>query len=86
MLKIFPSDKFSNLVICVNGKGDRKGFSIMIVNKINDLQLLENGQCFPLYWYEEKVEEEAPQMNLFATANDNENDKYIKLCTIRERN
>ena len=78
MLKIFPSDKFSNLVICVNGKGDRKGFSIMIVNKINDLQLLENGQCFPLYWYEEKVEEEAPQMNLFATANDNENDKYIK--------
>lgn len=79
MLKIFPSGKFSNLVICVNGKGDRKGFSIMIVNKINDLQLLENGQCFPLYWYEEKVENEAPQMNLFALANsDNEDDKYIR--------
>ncbi len=43
-----------NKVICVHGFGGSKGFSCLITDKYNDLQLIENGQCFPLYWYEEK--------------------------------
>ncbi len=43
----------SNLVIMVSGVGAAKDFSCLMTNCIPDLQLLYNGQCFPLYWYEE---------------------------------
>ena len=37
----------------VSGVGAAKDFSCLMTNCIPDLQLLYNGQCFPLYWYEE---------------------------------
>ncbi|MCX7545509.1 DEAD/DEAH box helicase [Marinicella gelatinilytica] len=52
MPKFFPSAKSNNLVICVTGKGASKAFSALIVNVIPDLQLIFNGQGFPLYHYE----------------------------------
>ena len=51
---IFPTNETKNLMICVNGIGDRKGFSTTISKYITDIQLLENGQCFPLYYYEKR--------------------------------
>lgn len=51
--KLFPTAEHKNLVICTNGIGD-KDFSCLITKHIPDLQVLFNGQCFPLYWYEEK--------------------------------
>ncbi len=52
--KLFPSPNTKNLVICVSGVGGSKDFSTLIVDCIPDLQLQFNGQCFPLYYYEER--------------------------------
>ena len=49
--KLFPTPEYYNLVICMNGKGERE-FSCIISDCIPDVQLQFNGQCFPLYWYE----------------------------------
>ena len=60
--KLFPTPESKNLVICLSGIGSSKDFSALITDKIPDLQLMFNGQCFPLYWYEENK-----QQGLFAT-------------------
>ena len=51
--KIFPTGKEENLLICVTGVGSSKNFSVMIVNKIPCLDMVDKSQCFPLYYYEE---------------------------------
>ncbi|MCA6392195.1 MAG: DEAD/DEAH box helicase [Cytophagales bacterium] len=51
--KLFPNVNLDNLVIAICGAGVSKDFSIIITNKIPDLQLIANGQVFPLYFYEE---------------------------------
>ena len=76
--KIYPLQSSKNICICVTGVGVTREFTSIITDVIPDLQVLQNGQAFPLYWYEEKAPNDTPQMNLFATANDNEDDKYIK--------
>lgn len=73
-LKLFPSPDSVNRVICVSGIGASKDFSCLITDCIPDLQLMFNGQCFPLYWYEEnKVQEQS----LFDFGTDS-SDKYIR--------
>ena len=52
MKEFFPTQEHKNLVICLKGVGDR-AFSCIITNDIPDLQVCFNGQCFPLYYYEE---------------------------------
>ncbi|MDI9409390.1 MAG: DEAD/DEAH box helicase family protein [Candidatus Pacebacteria bacterium] len=56
MPKIFPEGKVENFAICTESPGSRSGFSVLMVNKIPDLHLMEAAQCFPLYLYEEKTE------------------------------
>lgn len=70
-LKLFPTPSHKNLVICVKGVGD-KDFSCLISNCIPDLQALFNGQCFPLYWYEEAKNtfHKGGMDDLFASLND----------------
>ena len=52
--KLFPTGKRGeNLVICVNGIGMNKPFACLITDITPDIQLMPNGQCFPLYWYTE---------------------------------
>ncbi|POY43563.1 damage-inducible protein [Avibacterium gallinarum] len=58
MLKIFPTPTAENKVICVTGLGVTKAFSAIISSIIPDVQLLANGQCFPLYLYEEDKKEQ----------------------------
>lgn len=60
--KILGSFSKGNMVICVSGVGASKDFSSIITDCIPDLQLMFNGQCFPLYWYEKN---EAFQQSLF---------------------
>jgi predicted helicase len=55
--KICPISDNENLVICLKGIGD-KNFSCLITNTIPDLQLIFNGQCFPLYYYEQIADKE----------------------------
>lgn len=57
MPKLFPTGSEKNLLICVSGKGGKKSFSTLITDSIADVQMMQNGQCFPLYWYEEKKED-----------------------------
>lgn len=54
--KIFPHSEIKNSVICVNGVGGRTNFSALISGTTPDLELIEKGQCFPMYYFE-KVEE-----------------------------
>lgn len=49
----FPTQYHKNLIICCSGVGSSKDFSTIITDCIPDLQLMFNGQCFPLYYYEE---------------------------------
>ena len=48
---LYPQGK-ANLIITLSGVGGSKPFSCLITNVHPNLHLSENGQCFPLYWYE----------------------------------
>jgi predicted helicase len=63
--KLFPTHKHENLLICVSGIGMPKDFSVVITDVLPDVQLMPNGQCFPLYYYDKS--EQTEQMNLFDT-------------------
>lgn len=71
--KLFPSDKHENKVISVSGSGGNQKFSTLITETYPDFQLLFNGRCFPLYWYEEVDKKE---MGLFD--NPDEKTDYIR--------
>lgn len=64
MPKIYPTGIEHNLMICTAGAGVSKDFSVLITDKITDVQFQQNGQCFPLYYYEENT---AEPMSLFDT-------------------
>ena len=51
--RIFPDATAENMVICVSGIGTRSGFSAFMANALPCLDLVEKGQCFPLYLYDE---------------------------------
>lgn len=51
MPRIYPNATADNRVICVSGKGARSGFSVLMSSNLPDVQLVDNGQCFPLKLY-----------------------------------
>ena len=51
--KLFPDNKITNLVISCIGKGASRDFSVLISDLPMDYHFEQNGQCFPLYYYEE---------------------------------
>ena len=55
--------------------GSRKPFSALLTDKISDLQLVENAQCFPLYWYEEDKGE--GEIDMFAEKKD-DGPRYVR--------
>lgn len=71
--KLFPTPMAENLVICVSGVAHQKPFSPFIAKSIIDLQVVDKGQCFPLYWYEEN---KFQQRSLFD--DDGENGAFIR--------
>ena len=73
--KLYPFNKSENKTICIKGIGDKE-FSAFISDKITDLQMLFNGQCFPLYWYEEK--EDDVMADIFAMADESKAKQYIR--------
>ena len=48
----FPLPETKN--ICISLVFGPRSFSVLAVNTLADIQFSFNGQCFPLYWYEEK--------------------------------
>lgn len=72
--KFFPTPEIKNILIGVSGLSGSKPFSTLVTDIVPNLHLNENGQCFPLYWYEEnKVQEQS----LFDFGTDS-SDKYIR--------
>lgn len=74
MPKLFPTTKHDNLVISAMGIGSNKIFSVIITDCIPDYQLQFNGQCFPLYWYDDSSADIA---DLFSSPQ-NETDRYVR--------
>ena len=64
--QLFPKKDMENVVIIITGIGASKDFSILISDKITNLDAIEKGQCFPLYYYEKKV---SKQIDMFGTYN-----------------
>ena len=52
MPRFYPSPEASNRTICITGRGESKGFSVVITNTPSEYKTLYNSQCFPLYIYE----------------------------------
>ncbi len=61
--KFFPTKNHQNQIISVVGVGASKDFSCFITNVTPDVQLMFNGQCYSLYWYEER-NADAPMLDL----------------------
>lgn len=53
--RYFPNSQSNNKIISVAGIGNSKEHSAIITDVIADVQLEMNGQCFPLYYYEENT-------------------------------
>lgn len=53
---VFPNDSVENMMICVRGTGVKRDFSCLMTDTMTDIQLMANGQCFPMYWYEDHSE------------------------------
>lgn len=58
-----PTLSLQNLAICVTGIGGEQKFSALMTNQISDVQLMSNGQVFPLWRYR-KIDGE-PQGGIF---------------------
>lgn len=71
--QIFPTMNSKNLTISLTGLGTPKEFSCIITNVIPDVQLSANGQCFPLYLYEEINDK-----SLSGTETISDDKKYIR--------
>jgi len=75
---ILPISNLNNLLICISGSGGTKDFSCLITDCIPDRQMQFNGQCFPLYYYEEN---NTNQKGLFDTA---DRQKYVRRDAISD--
>ena len=64
MPRIFPDAEAQNLVIQASGTGVRAGFSVLMSSALPSYDLVEKGQCFPLFLYEETQ----PDDGLFAAS------------------
>ena len=61
--KFFPTPKHKNIVIQLTGVGSTRDFSCLVSDAVSDFKRLFNGQCFPLYWYEER-NADSPMLDL----------------------
>lgn len=51
---IFPTSTSFNRVICVASAPLKKAFSVLMTDCVQDYQLMENSQSYPLYYYEKE--------------------------------
>ena len=79
--RLFPYPEAENKVICLSGIGASKDFSALITDAIPDLQVMFNGQCFPMYHYEERKIE---SKTLFDDAEDTIQNNYIRRDAISD--
>ncbi len=61
MPSLFPVPEVENTGIYVTGTGTTTPFSVLVTNTLPDFQLISNGQCFPLYYYDLR-EKQSPSL------------------------
>lgn len=76
--KVFPKSDTDNLIISAIGKGASREFSVLISNTVIDYHFEQNGQCFPLYFYEEP---KTSQKGLFDDPNETD---YVRRDAISD--
>ncbi len=64
MPKIFPKGCEDNRMICLPGIGERRKFSVLMVDRITEVQFLFTVQCFPLHWYSAPAQQSLLDDNL----------------------
>lgn len=69
---VFPNSDSTNLLLCVSCVGTSKDLTVQLSKNIVDLHMAGDTQCFPLYWYEEKVPEKKVMTSLFDNAEEEE--------------
>lgn len=67
MDRVFPWQGGENTAICVPGVGSTKGFSVLAVDAMPDLELISKGQCFPRYRYDLKGDVQQSQLDSMAS-------------------
>uniref|UniRef100_UPI0035CF552E type ISP restriction/modification enzyme n=1 Tax=Bartonella sp. CL50QHWL TaxID=3243536 RepID=UPI0035CF552E len=71
-MRIFPIGQVvENRMIQITGIGANKDFSVIMTTALPDVQVIENGQCFPRYFYEDTTVSKSKtenQSHLFANA------------------
>lgn len=68
--KIFPKVDSDNIVICVSGAPIKKGFSVLITDCIQDLNLMEHSISMPLYMYDKVDDDYKNQPTIFDYMNE----------------
>jgi len=53
MPRIFPNAELPNRVIAVTGRGEKGGFSALMMDTLPNHHAIKSGQSFPFYLYEE---------------------------------
>ncbi len=69
--KLFPTNKHHNLCVCLSGTGSNKDFSCYMTCILPCYDMVEKGQCFPLYYYDKN------EGNI-GTLFDNDNENYVR--------
>lgn len=65
--KLFPTPNLKNLVICIPAPGGNRDFSVLLTDRIPDVHLNGDTQCFPLHYYEEKSNEKKREVIISQT-------------------
>ena len=80
MPSLFPTPRHENLVIGVSGIGSRIPFSALITGHIPEVQLLNNAQHFPRYFYEKA----SAETDIFAEPTAGQGDTYVRRDAITD--
>ncbi|MFR9534942.1 MAG: type ISP restriction/modification enzyme [Rikenellaceae bacterium] len=78
--KIYPTSKHKNLIIQMTGNAGNRDFSCLMSSVIPDVQLMFNGQGFPLYYYEKRD----PNANTLGLDLDEKEGDYIRHSAITD--
>lgn len=81
---IFPTDDTQNLVISISCAPIKKPFSVLITDTIQDRNMLEHDQCFPMYMYDKVEKHGNAQMTLFGDTEEEDTVGYKKRFAISD--
>ncbi|EMO65902.1 type III restriction enzyme, res subunit [Leptospira kirschneri str. 200803703] len=78
MPRIFSDGSAENLVICITGLGETKGFTPLITDVVPNLHFVAGSQCFPLYLYDTDENEANAEESLFTSTKTKKSDSKRK--------